>query len=119
MNKLSAMSVFVSVVDHDSFTAAARKRGISVSSATKLVAHLEDALSTRLLNRTTRRLVVTKHGQEFYARCKSILAAVEDAEAAIRTSNSSIRGEVRVAVPFLFGRCTLVPALPLFFQRYP
>jgi hypothetical protein len=34
MNKLNAMKAFVSVVDHGSFTASARKLGVSVSSAT-------------------------------------------------------------------------------------
>lgn len=119
MNKFSAMSAFACVVESGSFTAAARKLNLSVSSVTKLVANLEDDLSTRLLNRTTRRLAVTRHGQEFYERCKTILAEVEDAEASIRSSNSSIRGEVRIVLPFLFGRCTLMPAMPRFFERYP
>ena len=119
MNKLNAMRAFVSVVDHGSFTASARKLGVSVSSATKLVAHLEAELATRLLNRTTRRLVVTEQGQEFYERCRNILAAVADAETSVRKSNSTIRGQVRIVVPYLFGRCTLLPALPRFFARYP
>ena len=37
----------------------------------------------------------------------------------VRKSNLSIRGQVRMVLPYLFGRCTLLPALPLFFQRYP
>lgn len=119
MNKLNAMRAFVSVVDHGSFTASARKLGVSVSSATKLVANLEAELATRLLNRTTRRLVVTGQGQEFYERCRNILAAVDDAETSVRTSNSTIRGQVRMVLPNLFGRCTFLPALPLFFKRYP
>ena len=110
MNKLNAMKAFVSVVDHGSFTASARKLGVSVSSATKLVAHLEAELATRLLNRTTRRLVVTEQGQEFYERCRTILSAVDDAETSVTKSNLSIRGQVRMVLPYLFGRCTLLHA---------
>jgi len=119
MNKLNAMRAFVSVVDHGSFTASARKLGVSISSATKLVAHLEAELATRLLNRTTRRLVVTEQGRKFYERCRNILAAVDEAETSVRKSNSAIRGQVRMVLPYLFGRCTLLPALPQFFARYP
>ena len=114
-----ALAVFVRVVEHGGFTAAARKLGLSSSAVTKTIARLEDELGTQLFNRTTRRLAPTDYGQEFYERCVRILADLEDAEAALRRGSAVTRGRIRAVVPFSFGRVTLVPELPRFFDRFP
>lgn len=114
-----ALSVFVRVVEHGGFTAAAGKLGLSASAVTKTIARLEDELGTQLFNRTTRRLAPTDYGQEFYERCVHILADLEDAEANLRRGSAVTRGRVRAVVPISFGRVTLVPELPRFFARYP
>ncbi|HYZ34045.1 MAG TPA: LysR family transcriptional regulator [Crenalkalicoccus sp.] len=119
MDKFVALGVFVRVVEHGGFTAAARKLGLSASAVTKTVARLEDELGTQLFNRTTRRLRPTDYGQEFYERCVGILADLEDAETNLRRGSAVSRGRIRAVVPFSFGRVTLVPELPRFFERYP
>mgnify|MGYP003115438613 CR=1 FL=1 len=119
MNKFLAISVFTRVAENGGFTAAARKLGMSVSAVTKTVARLEDELGTQLFNRTTRQLSTTDFGQEFYERCVRILADLEDAELELQRGNITPRGRVRAVVPLSFGRVTLVPELPAFFERYP
>ncbi|WP_018699330.1 LysR family transcriptional regulator [Amorphus coralli] len=119
MNKFLAISVFTRVAENGGFTAAARKLGMSVSAVTKTVARLEDELGTQLFNRTTRQLSTTDYGQEFYERCVRILADLEDAELELQRGNVTPRGRVRAVVPLSFGRVTLVPELPAFFERYP
>jgi len=114
-----ALAVFARVVESGGFTAAARKLGLSPSAITKTIARLEDELGTQLFNRTTRRLRTTDYGQEFYERCIRILADLEDAEAALRRGSAVSRGRIRAVVPLSFGRVTLVPELPAFFDRYP
>ncbi len=119
MDKFTALAVFVRVVEHGGFTAAASKLGLSASAVTKTIARLEDELGTQLFNRTTRRLAPTDYGQEFYERCVRILADLEDAEAQLRRGSVVTRGRVRAVVPFSFGRVTLVPEMPRFLERYP
>src|SRR5688572_954459 len=114
-----ALTVFARVVEHEGFTAAARKLGMSVSAVTKTITRLEDELGTQLFNRTTRQLSVTDYGQEFYERCLRILADLEDAETALRAGRVVPRGRIRAVVPLSFGRITLIPELPAFFTRYP
>ncbi len=114
-----ALTVFTKVAEHNGFTAAARRLGLSVSAVTKTVARLEDDLGTQLFNRTTRHLHTTDFGQEFYERCTRILADLEDAEGALRQGSLSFKGRLRVVVPFSFGRVTLVPELPSFTRDYP
>jgi DNA-binding transcriptional LysR family regulator len=119
MNKFAAMRTFASVAELGSFTAASKKLGMSVSVVTRMVAQLEDELGTRLINRTTRKLSLTDYGEEFFERSTRILAEVDEAEAAMRKASGVAKGMVRIVVPFLFGRGTLVPALPRFFAEHP
>ena len=114
-----ALMVFTRVVEHEGFTAAARKLGMSVSAVTKTIARLEGELGTQLFNRTTRQLSTTDYGHEFYQRCVRILADLEDAETVLRSGSITPRGRIRAVVPLSFGRITLIPELPGFFARYP
>lgn len=119
MDKLTAIRTFVATADQGSFSAAARKLGLSASTVTKMILRLEDALGARLINRTTRKLALTQAGQTYYERCLRILTEVADAEAELTQTSTSTRGTIRIVVPLLFGRQTLIPALPEFFRRYP
>jgi DNA-binding transcriptional LysR family regulator len=114
-----AISVLVRVVESGGFTAAARKMGMSVSAVTKAIARLEDELGTQLFNRTTRQVNTTDYGQDFYERCVQILDDLEDAETLVKSRNVAAEGRIRAIVPFSFGRVTLVPALPAFYEQYP
>jgi DNA-binding transcriptional LysR family regulator len=119
MNKFMAINVLVRVVESGGFTAAARKMGMSVSAVTKAIARLEDELGTQLFNRTTRQVNTTDYGQDFYERCVQILDDLEDAESLVKSRSVATEGRIRAVVPFSFGRVTLVPALPLFYEKYP
>ncbi len=119
MDKFMALTVFARVVEQGGFTAAATKLGLTPSAVTKTIARLEDEVGTQLFNRTTRRLRPTDFGQEFYERCVHILADLEDAEATLKRGSVVSRGRVRAVVPLSFGRVTLMPELPAFFERYP
>jgi DNA-binding transcriptional LysR family regulator len=119
MDKFMALRVFARVVENGGFTAAAVRLGQSPSAVTKTISRLEDDLGTQLFNRSTRRLRTTDFGQEFYERCVHILADLEDAEAAIKRVSGVPRGSIRAVLPLSFGRVTLAPELPKFFERYP
>lgn len=119
MDKLQAMEVFVQVVDTGSFTRAAENLQIPKSTVSILVRGLETALSTKLLNRTTRQISVTSDGAAYYERCLSILADVRDAEESLSASRASPTGRLRVDVSTGFARHFLLPRLHEFFARYP
>ena len=119
MNKFAAFQSFVAACEQGSFTAAAKKLGTSASTVTKTISRLEDELRVRLFNRTTRQLVLTEQGQELFERAQGILQDLADAELRIHAANKTVQGTVRIVVPNLFGRLSLVPALGEFFERYP
>ena len=63
MNQLLAMKVYVTVVEEESFVAAAEKLNLSRTMVSKHVMDLEEHLNARLINRTTRRQSVTGTGR--------------------------------------------------------
>lgn len=113
------MEAFVRAVELGGFTAAARDLRLTPSALSKLVTRLESALGARLLNRTTRKLTPTAEGELFLARCRRILAEIEDAENEVGRARAIPRGKLRLHVGVGFGTHQLVPALPWFIERYP
>lgn len=119
MDSLEGLPVFVRTVREGSFSAAARALDLSPSAVSKQISRLEDRLSVRLFNRTTRRLSLTEEGTAFYERASRILADLEDAAAAVSSLRSTPRGRLRVTMPSGFGILHFLPALPDFLARYP
>ncbi|MBD9371942.1 LysR family transcriptional regulator [Rhizobium sp. ARZ01] len=118
MQDLNDLALFAAVVKHKGFTAAANALGVPKSKISKRVAHLEEQLGVRLLERSTRKLRVTDIGETFYERCETILAGVEEAESIVAAAISEPAGPVRLAMPLGFAPM-LADILPLFLKRYP
>jgi DNA-binding transcriptional LysR family regulator len=113
------MKAYVRSVELGGFSAAARDLRLTPSAVSKLVSRLENMLGARLFNRTTRKLTLTAEGGLFLARCRRILAEIEDAENEVGRSRERPRGKLRLHVGVGFGTHQLVPALPRFLERYP
>lgn len=119
MESLHGILVFLRVVDSGSVSGAARSLGVSTAAVSATLARLEAKLGVRLLHRTTRRLGLTPEGAEFYARCKQITAALEEAELAVGRAGRVPSGVLRVGMPSALGRIWIVPHLPEFVLQYP
>jgi DNA-binding transcriptional LysR family regulator len=119
MDKFYNMSVFAKVVEMGSFTAVANHLDSTVGNVSRAVSTLEEALDTRLLQRSTRRLVVTDAGRRFYERCAAILADVKQAEFEARDALLDPRGTLRVhSVPGL-GRQLVTRTVLAYRKEYP
>ncbi len=119
MDRLDAMAAFVTVSDLRGFAPAARRLGLSASRVTRLVAALEDRLSLRLLQRTTRSVTLTDAGARYLERARRILAEVEETEAAARAERSEPSGRLVVAAPLVFGRREVAPLVCELLARHP
>lgn len=119
MDKLKAMRTFVHVAEGGSLTKAAATLELSLPAVVRSLAALEEMLGVRLINRTTRRSSLTVEGQEYLARCRTVLAAVDDAEAALAVGDAEPRGPIALTAPVLFGQLFVAPTVTRFVQRYP
>lgn len=119
MDKLRAMQTFVRIADEGSLTAAARGLGASLPAVVRSLAAYETALGVRLFNRTTRRISLTEEGRQHLERCRQVLAAVEEAEAALGAGASEPAGHLTLTAPVLFGQMYVAPAVTRFVARHP
>ncbi|HEY0563774.1 MAG TPA: LysR family transcriptional regulator [Methylophilus sp.] len=119
MYDLNLMIIFAQVVNEQSFSAAARKLGVTKSSVSKAVAKLEHALGASLLNRSTRHLSLTEVGASFYDYCMRISYEADEAHHMIESLNAQPRGVLKVAASVAFGTLHIAPAIGEFMRRYP
>ncbi|MEM1386018.1 MAG: LysR family transcriptional regulator [Pseudomonadota bacterium] len=74
---ISALHLLSAIAQHGSFAAAARVLDLDPSSVSRVIANLENELSMRLFERTTRSLALTEAGTAYLDRIKPILADLD------------------------------------------
>jgi DNA-binding transcriptional LysR family regulator len=119
VDTLTSMKVFATVVETGSFAAASNRLDLSRSMASKYVAHLEEHLGTRLLQRTTRKLTLTESGSGYYERCQQILADIAEAEQGATHLTAAPRGTLRMTIPVSFGVLHMGPLVADYLKQYP
>jgi len=119
MDKLSAMSTFVRVVEAGSFSAVAAELRATQSAVSKQVASLEKALGAKLLVRTTRSLALTEEGERYFEQARRLVAEIAEAESELIQGESQLHGWIRVAASVGFGRLKLMPLVKSFMTAYP
>ena len=119
MQPLEGFYYLVQVVDHGGFARAARALGIPKSRLSRHVAALETQLSTRLVNRSTRRFVVTDVGREVYRHATAMLTQADAAVEAVELARAAPRGTIRLSCPVALAQWALAGILPGFLEKYP
>ncbi|WEW96853.1 LysR family transcriptional regulator [Pseudomonas nitroreducens] len=119
MDQLQAIRAFARVVEAGNFTRAADSLDMPNATLSKLVQELEAHLGVRLLQRTTRRVMVTPEGQDYYAKASRVLRDLEDIDSSFNIARSKPRGHLRIDVGGSTARDVLIPLLPDFLARYP
>ena len=119
MDRLHSMRVFARVIEEGSFAGSARELDLSPAIVTRLVADLESHLGARLINRTTRRLVLTETGELYLERVRQILAEIDEADALASASTSEPSGHLRVLCPPSFAVHQLAQLLSEFRVQHP
>ncbi|MGH8126508.1 MAG: LysR substrate-binding domain-containing protein, partial [Rhodanobacteraceae bacterium] len=116
---LNDVYFFAAVVEHGGFSAASRAINVPKSRLSKRVSQLEGSLGVRLLQRTTRKFVVTEAGERFYRHCQAMLAEVRAAAEDAASLGGEPRGLVRLSCPVSLSQSLLAPLLPEFMKRFP
>jgi DNA-binding transcriptional LysR family regulator len=119
MDRLDAMSVFAAIVDGGSLSAAGRRLNVPLATVSRKLADLEAHLKTRLITRSTRKLVLTDAGRDYLAACRQILEQVEEAERAAAGAYAKVKGQLVMAAPIVFGRLHVVPVAAAFLELHP
>jgi DNA-binding transcriptional LysR family regulator len=119
MDRLESMSALLAAVEAGSLSAASRKLGMPLATVSRKVSELEAHLRTRLVNRTSRRLMLTDAGRSYVAACKRILEEIGEAERAASGEFSAPKGALIITAPIVFGRLHVLPGVIEFLKAYP
>ncbi|MBI2726256.1 MAG: LysR family transcriptional regulator [Polaromonas sp.] len=116
---LTSLRIFHQAVELGSFSEVSRRMDVMPAMVSKRVANLEAKLGQRLLNRNTRRLVVTEAGQLLYDHCTRALMALDQAAIDISNLHDTPTGHLRITAPLMLGASRLAPGLPKFLKQHP
>ncbi|HEY2529694.1 MAG TPA: LysR family transcriptional regulator [Xanthobacteraceae bacterium] len=119
MTDLNALVIFAKVVEAKSFSEAARRLRLPVSTVGRRVADLEDQLGARLLDRSTRALRLTDLGSEVLEHAQRSAEASEAVESIVSNQQSNVSGTLRLSAPPNISDTLLTPLVTAFQASYP
>src|SRR5437016_137783 len=86
---LNSVATWVRVVESGSFTAAAHSLGLPKSSVSRAITRLERELGSTLLQRTTRKLTLTRAGETYLASARGALRVLDEARAELMSDDAA------------------------------
>ncbi|EKF61275.1 putative LysR family transcriptional regulator [Agrobacterium albertimagni AOL15] len=119
MGELEAIRTFLTVAEQSSFSAAARRLGMTPASVTRTVSGLEEELGIQLLLRTTRKVSLTSAGAAYAARVAPLVQGLARATEETRDLQKVTAGSLRVSAPMSLGMKVLPTVLSQFSIIHP
>ena len=111
--------LFARVAESGSFSRAAERVQLPKSTVSRRIAALEKRLGERLLQRTTRKLVITEFGQGVLDHARALSEEVDAALAFALSRQARPSGRLRVSMPGDFASTALERPLAEFIRDYP
>jgi DNA-binding transcriptional LysR family regulator len=116
---LAELSAFVAIAEELSFTRAGKRLARDATVLSRRLSSLEKRLGVRLVQRTTRTVVLTEPGRLYLTRARLILEAFREADlVAASLATGEPRGHLRLALPGSFGRMWLAPLIARFLAAH-
>lgn len=119
METLSNLESFVRSAEEASFSAAARRLGLTPAAISRNVAQLERNLGVRLFQRSTRGLRLTEAGERFLSSVGAGLDSIQGAIAEVTAKADQPAGLLKLSIAQRFGISEVLPLMPSFLARYP
>ncbi len=119
MTDLNALILFAKVAETNSFSEAARRLNVPVSTVSRKIADLEDDLGVRLLERSTRSLRLTDIGADVLAEAQKGVELNESISSLVSNRLSEVHGLLRLSAPPSIADSLLSPIIGAFQAAYP
>lgn len=113
------LSYFLEIAKHRNFRRAGLELGLSASALSHALRGLEERLGVRLLNRTSRSVMLTAAGEALQAAVQDPFLKIAQALDVVNRFRDAPMGRVRLSVPNDAADHLLAPVLPTFIERYP
>jgi DNA-binding transcriptional LysR family regulator len=118
-DEISDLRLFVRMAAAGSLSETARRLNSSLPAMSRRLSAMERRLGARLIDRSTRRFVLTEEGALLYERSLAILNEIDQIEAEVGARTRSPHGHLRVGAPLEIGRRRIAPLIGEFCREYP
>ncbi|OBH83812.1 LysR family transcriptional regulator [Mycobacterium scrofulaceum] len=116
---IAGLRAFVAVAERRQFSGAATSLGVSQSTLSQALAALETGLGSRLIERSTRRVLLTAEGIELLPRAQAVIEAVDAFTSAAAGSSDPLRAGMRLGLIPTIAPYVLPTVLAGLAERYP
>jgi DNA-binding transcriptional LysR family regulator len=113
------LKIFARVATVQNLSAVGAELGLTPGTISKRLQALEDELSVRLFERTTRHIRITDEGTTFFTHVERILEQLDQARASVGDKVKSPKGRLKISAPVMLGRRFIAPAVTRFLADYP
>lgn len=115
---LNDVRLLMQVVEHGSYTAAARAIGVPKSTISQRIAQLEATIGTGLLRRTSRSFSLTEAGAQLLPHARAIEDLARQVEQAVMEQGGRLQGTLRVSCSQAIAQFALSPVMPQFLAEH-
>jgi DNA-binding transcriptional LysR family regulator len=119
MKDLDSLLIFTRVVEACSFSEAAKRLKMPISTVSRRIAELENQLGIRLLERSTHHVRLTDLGAEIFEIARHATEVSEAVDNVISNRLPEVAGTVRLCAPPSISDSLIVPVVAAFQNAYP
>lgn len=116
---IQALTAFIAVADHKSFSLAAEQLHLTQPAISKRIKGLEEQLNSPLFDRHNRSLSLTDTGHSLLPKAKEIVQLVNDTQLSMRNMNHKVEGSLKLGTSHHIGLHRLPPFLKSFASQFP
>jgi DNA-binding transcriptional LysR family regulator len=113
------LKLFLAIARDRSLVGAARRLAVDHTTVARRLTSLEEAIGTRLFDRSPRGVVPTPAGLELVGHAERIEAEVDAATTGIAARDERVSGVVKLATPEAFGTFLVAPNAHRLYAQHP
>jgi len=117
--QLADVRFFAAAAEKGSLATAAMALNVPKASASRQLQRLEAALGRSLLHRGAGRFALTDEGRTFLPLAHRMLSTMDEVVVELRSQGGPLKGSLRIAAPYKFGRTQIAPCIAPFLALNP
>jgi DNA-binding transcriptional LysR family regulator len=118
MQHLDNILVFMKVAEFESISKAARALDMPISTVSRKLSALESELRVSLVRRTTRRVILTSQGRDYFNQCIEPLIKLQEAEQVLAQTQREPEGTLAISVPIICSQGPFMDFLSRFSKEH-
>lgn len=118
MQHLDNILVFLKVAEFESISKAARALDMPISTVSRKLSALESDLGVSLVRRTTRRVILTSQGRDYFTQCLEPLTKLQEAEQVLTQTQKKTEGTLAISVPMILSQSPFIDLLSRFSKEH-